>query len=126
MTILDNGTLFDLINLCKIPVLCELEVTARGLYRLEALRAYKSLNEVNAGFVVVDIVVEVVVVVVVVVVVLVVVVLVLVVVLVVVVDGAAVVVVVVVVVDTVVIMVLVVVLVVWITGSEVTKSSRSS
>lgn len=124
MTILDNGTLFDLINLCKIPVLCELEVTARGLYRLEALRAYKSLNEVNAGFVVVDIVVEVVVVVVVVV--LVVVVLVLVVVLVVVVDGAAVVVVVVVVVDTVVIMVLVVVLVVWITGSEVTKSSRSS
>ena len=101
MTILDNGTLFDLINLCKIrSVLCaELdEATARGLYRLEALRAYKSLNEVNAGFVVVE---EVVVVVVVVVVVLV-----LVVVLVVV-DGAAVVVVV----DTVVIMALVVLIV---------------
>ena len=95
MTILDNGTLFDLINLCKIPVLCELEVTARGLYRLEALRAYKSLNEVNAGFVVVE---EVVVVVVVVVVLVLVVVLV-------VVDGAAVVVVV----DTVVIMALVLV-----------------
>ena len=64
MTILDNGTLFDLINLCKIrSVLCaELdEATARGLYRLEALRAYKSLNEVNAGFVVVEEVVEVVV-----------------------------------------------------------------
>jgi len=97
MTILDNGTLFDLINLCKIrSVLCaELdEATARGLYRLEALRAYKSLNEVNAGFVVVE---EVVVVVVVVVLVLVVVL--------VVVDGAAVVVVV----DTVVIMALVLV-----------------
>jgi hypothetical protein len=129
MTILDNGTLFDLINLCKIPVLCELEVTARGLYRLEALRAYKSLNEVNAGFVVVDIVVEVVVVVVVLVVVVLVLVIVLVVAVVVddatvVIDG--VVVVVVVVVDIVVIMVLVVVLVVWITGGEVTKSSRSS
>ena len=101
MTILDNGTLFDLINLCKIrSVLCaELdEATARGLYRLEALRAYKSLNEVNAGFVVVE---EVVVVVVVVVV------LVLVVVLVVVDSGAAVVVVV----DTVVIMALVVLIV---------------
>jgi len=98
MTILDNGTLFDLINLCKIrSVLCaELdEATARGLYRLEALRAYKSLNEVNAGFVVVE---EVVVVVVVVVVLVLVVVLV-------VVDGAAVVVVV----DTVVIMALVLV-----------------
>ena len=97
MTILDNGTLFDLINLCKIrSVLCaELdEATARGLYRLEALRAYKSLNEVNAGFVVVE---EVVVVVVVVVLVLVVVL--------VVVDGTAVVVVV----DTIVIMALVLV-----------------